>query len=117
MANYYGGEFITTSITGQSTGGTLTLLSPGPGKNTALYSVMVRAPGTITSTQVQVNTTSGSANIAYWGSDSTIPNGGVWTFPIPIVGLKNDAMVITVTVSGATASQVAIAATYKFVQA
>ena len=117
MANYFGGGYITTSITGQSSGGTLTLTGQAPGRAQAVSAILIRAAGTTTTCHVQVSTTAGSANIAYFGFDGAIPNGGVFTFPVPIIGLPNDAIVITVTAAGATASSLAIAALYKIVNA
>lgn len=117
MPTYTGGGFITTSTTGASSGGTLTLQAPGAGRANAIYAILVRAAGTVTTAEITVSTTSGSATIALFGSPGTIPSGGLWQFPIPIVGLVNDQIVITATLSGATASSVAIAALYQQVPA
>ena len=117
MPSYIGGGTITTSTTGASTGGTLTLIAPGAGKANAISAIMVRAAGTVSTAEITVATTAGSLTIALFGGPGTIPNGGVWTFPLPIVGLVNDATVITATLTGATAASVAIAALYRNVNA
>lgn len=113
IAHYLAGEYITTVDTGLNDGGSVALTGAGPGKAQQLYGVLIKALGTITVVDVTVTNAAANAIYARFGGTQALQNGGVFQFSAPVCGLVNNNMLITCTLTGATAGSVAISATYK----
>lgn len=112
IAHYFAGDSICTTNTGLSDGGTLALTGAGPGRAQQLWGVMIKALGTITVTDITITKSDGTTAISKIGGTHALQNGGVYSFPAPIIGSPNDNMIVNANLTGATAASVGITAVY-----
>ena len=112
-----GGTFTITHDTGGSSGDTMTIPAPGPGKIIRICDVMVIAAGTVTGTAFSMTTTASTVRLAAAGLSATATGNTVFSFSRPIACLVNDAPILTFTVPGATASSLFATVNYEVVPA
>jgi hypothetical protein len=114
--HYRSGNCITTSnATAGSTGDTLTLTGAGVGKCQRIHDIAVYGAGTVTAIILTVTKNDGTTVIAKWGATgaAATPTFTNFTFTSPIICAENDNAIVTITMTGATASTVHAAVNYE----
>lgn len=114
--HYRSGNLITTqNATGGSSADTITLTGAGVGKCQRIHDIACYGAGSITAIILTVTKNDGTTVIAKWGGTvaATTPTANDFHFVKPIICAENDNAVITVTMTGATASSVHVAVNYE----